>query len=97
LKLPLPCLITVVKEISDPRLPTLRGKQAARNKEIPVKGKDDMDVVEEYLGLKGSPTRVVKIASPKILRNGVFIDVKKEGVKKAVEKLIHFLEEKDFV
>ena len=96
-QLPIPCLITVLKEISYPRLPTLRGKQTARTKEIPIMGKDDLDVNEDYLGLKGSPTRVVKIASPKVLRNGVFVDVKKVGVKKAVEDLIHFLEKKDFV
>ena len=97
LKLPLPCLITVVKEISDPRLPTLRGKQVARKKEIAVKGKDDLTVNEEDLGLKGSPTRVVKIATPKVARNGIFVDVRKVGVKKAVEQLIDFLKEKDFV
>ena len=97
LKLTLPCLITVVKEISDPRLPTLRGKQAARKKEIAVKGKDDLTVNEEDLGLKGSPTRVVKIATPKVARNGVFVDARKVGVKKAVEQLIDFLKEKDFV
>jgi electron transfer flavoprotein beta subunit len=96
-KLTLPCLITVLKEISDPRLPTLRGKQAARSKEIPVKGKDDLPVNEDNLGLKGSPTRVVKIMSPKVTRNGVFVDVKKTGVKKAVEELIQFLEKKDFI
>ena len=96
-KLPFPCLITVVKEISDPRLPTLRGKQSARSKDIPIKGKDDLDVNEAYLGLKGSPTRVVKIATPKVLRSGVFVDVKKVGVKKAVGELIHFLEKEDFI
>lgn len=95
--LPLPCLMTVVKEISDPRLPTLRGKQAARVKDIPSKGKDDYEMKEEFLGLKGSPTRVVKIASPKVLRNGKIVDVKKVGVKNAVSELIEFLEEKDFV
>ncbi|MFC1651029.1 electron transfer flavoprotein subunit beta/FixA family protein [Candidatus Latescibacterota bacterium] len=95
LELPFPCLMTVVKEISNPRLPTLRGKQAARKKEVPVKGMDDLTVDESCLGLNGSPTRVVKIAKPKVTRNGVFVDAKKVGVKKAVEDLIDFLQEKD--
>ncbi len=95
LELPLPCLITVVKEIANPRLPTLRGKQSARGKVVQVKGKDDLTVEEGNLGLKGSPTRVVKIAKPKVTRNGTFIDTKKTGVKKAVEDLVDFLEEKD--
>ncbi|MFC1539166.1 electron transfer flavoprotein subunit beta/FixA family protein [Candidatus Latescibacterota bacterium] len=94
-EIPLPCLITVVKEISNPRLPTLRGKQAARKKEVPIKGRGDLTVEESCLGLNGSPTRVVKIAKPKVTRNGVFVDVKKVGVKKAVEDLIDFLQEKD--
>jgi electron transfer flavoprotein beta subunit len=96
-RLPLPCLITVVNEISSPRLPTLRGKQAARSKVIPVRGKDDMDMREDDIGLKGSPTRVVKIATPKVTRNGVIVDVKKTGVHKAVEQLVDFLASKDFV
>lgn len=96
-RLTLPCLITVVNEISSPRLPTLRGKQAARSKVVPMKGKADLTVKEDGLGLKGSPTRVVRIMQPKVTRNGVLIDVKKTGVKKAVEQLVDFLDEKDFV
>jgi electron transfer flavoprotein beta subunit len=97
LRLPLPCLITVVNEISSPRLPTLRGKQSARSKTVPVWGKNDIDVREDHLGLKGSPTRVVKIATPKITRNGVLIDSKRTGVPAAVKELVDFLAAKDFV
>lgn len=97
IKMPLPCLMTVLKEVSDPRLPTLRGKQTARSKVVPMLGKDDISVEDDGLGLKGSPTRVVKIMSPKVTRNGVFVDTRKVGVKKAVEELVDFLEEKDFI
>ncbi|MCE5251755.1 electron transfer flavoprotein subunit beta/FixA family protein [bacterium] len=97
LRLPLPCLLTVVKEISSPRLPTLRGKQAARTKEIVPKGRNDLTVEGAKLGLDGSPTRVVKIMKPKVTRNGIMIDIKKTGVKKAVDELIQFLAAKDFV
>ena len=96
-RLPLPCLINVVNEISYPRLPTLRGKQTARTKEIPVNGKDDLVLEESQLGLNGSPTRVVKIAKPKVTRSGVVVDTKKVGVSEAVKGLVDFLEEKDFV
>lgn len=97
IRLPLPCLLTVVKEISSPRLPTLRGKQGARKKEIPVMKKDDLDVNETSLGLNGSPTRVIKIMKPRVTRNGIIVDTKKVGVKKAVVELVSFLESKDFV
>jgi len=96
-RLPLPCLMSVVNEISYPRLPTLRGKQTARKKEVPSWGKDDLDVEESSLGLKGSPTRVVKIMKPKISRNGIVLDTKVVGVNNAVKELVDFLESKDFV
>jgi len=97
IRLTLPCLLTVVNEISFPRLPTLRGKQSARTKDVPVVKQSDIGAKSSSLGLEGSPTRVVKIMKPKVTRNGVILDVKKVGVKKAVEELVDFLEEKNFV
>ena len=64
----LPCVLTVVKEAADPRLPTLRGKQKARRADLPVWGPDDLDVEKDKLGLAGSPTRVVKIFRPTVAR-----------------------------
>jgi len=96
-RVPLPCLLSVVNEISFPRLPTLRGKQTARTKQIPTHGINDLGIEPSDVGLKGSPTRVVKIMSPKVTRTGVLVDTKKEGVKKAVEQLVDFLETKDFI
>jgi len=96
-RLPLPCLINVVNEISHPRLPTLRGKQTARTKDVPKHGKDNLDVEEAKLGLNGSPTRVVKIGKPKVTRNGLLVDTRKTGVAAAVGQLADFLTEKDFL
>ena len=96
-RLPLPCLINVINEISYPRLPTLRGKQTARKKEIPMKGQNDLKLEEPNLGLKGSPTRVVKIRTPKVTRSGVLVDTKKIGVGKAVEELVDLLETNDLL
>ena len=93
-RLPLPCLLTVVKEISYPRLPTLRGKQRAREMEVPVWGVGDLDVEDGALGLKGSPTRVVKIDRPRVTRNGRIIDVRSSGVREAVRELLDVLDEK---
>jgi len=96
-RLPLPSLISVVNEISFPRLPTLRGKQSARAKEIPVMRRDDLPLDDDKLGLKGSPTRVVKINKPRVTRKGKVVDVKKTGVTEAVAELVDFLDEKDFL
>ena len=60
-----PVLLTVVKDINQPRYPTLRLFRRARHKEIPVWGPQDLpDVDENLLGLDGSPTQVVKIFTP---------------------------------
>ena len=91
---PLPCVVTVVKEIADPRLPTLRGKRAARGAEIPVLGADDIGADRDRIGLHGSPTRVVRIARPKVARNGERIVVKKEeDLGPAVERIAQFVAE----
>jgi len=95
--LPLPCLINVVNEISYPRLPTLRGKQAARKKTIPVLGNDAFQLDPASLGLKGSPTRVVKIESPKISRNGIVVETRRISAAQAAKELVDFLETHDML
>lgn len=70
-RMPLPGLLTVVKEINEPRLPSLKGKMRARKAEITRFGRDDLDVQDLYIGLDGSPTQVVKMFSPDLRRSGV--------------------------
>ena len=95
---PIPCLITVVKEIAVPRLPTLKGKIRSRDLDIPVYTADDLELNLEYLGLKGSPTRVVKIDTPVVSRGGKVINVKdQESLKLAVDELMALLAEKGLV
>lgn len=60
----LPVVISVVKDLNEPRLPSLRGLRRARQTEIPVWGFDDLEVEEEQVGLAGSPTQVVKVFNP---------------------------------
>ncbi|MFO7888299.1 MAG: electron transfer flavoprotein subunit beta/FixA family protein [Eubacteriales bacterium] len=98
LELPLPSLLTVVKEISYPRLPTLRGKQRAKKSELPSLTVKDMDFDETKLGLKGSPTRVVKIETPKVTRGGTIVSAKDDDqLEEAVDKLVEFLKTKEIV
>lgn len=60
----LPVVMTVVKEINEPRTPSLRGKMNAKKAQIPVWKAADIEAPEEKLGLQGSPTQVVKVFSP---------------------------------
>jgi len=69
--LPLPGLITVVKEINEPRMPSLKGKMKAKKAEVNTFTRNDLEVEDPSLGLDGSPTRVVKIFSPDLSRAGV--------------------------
>lgn len=98
LELPLPCLLTVVKEISDPRLPTLRGKQKAKKIDIPIWGPDDIETNPSNIGLKGSPTRVVKTFHPQVSRNGKKLVARDaESINKAVDELIEFLKDRQLI
>jgi len=60
----LPVLLTVVKEINEPRLPSIRGKMRAKKAEIPTWTAADLEADEDNLGLNGSPTVVHKIFAP---------------------------------
>jgi len=97
LEMTMPALLTVVKEISYPRLPTLRGKQRAKKTEIPSWDENAFDLEIDKVGLKGSPTRVVKIETPKVTRGGVILNAEKDGVEKCVDELIKFMKQKHLV
>ncbi len=63
-KAKLPVIITVVKEINEPRLPSLRGKMAAKKAVIITWNSEDIGIPPEQTGLNGSPTQVMKIFTP---------------------------------
>ena len=60
----LPVVLTVVKEINEPRLPSLKGKLAAKKKEILILKAAELEADPERFGLVGSPTQVMKIFTP---------------------------------
>ncbi len=61
---PLPALLTVVKEINEPRLPSLKGLMRAKSAKITLWTQKDLDLDPQNIGLSGSPTQVVKIFTP---------------------------------
>jgi len=85
---PLPCVLTVVKEINEPRLPSLKGKMAARKAQITTWGAGDINAEEDKLGLMGSPTKVVKIFTPPPREGGEMLEGEPaEMAAKLAEKL----------
>ena len=61
---PLPAVITVVKQINTPRLPSLKGMLRAKSAAIKTLTASEIDADPKNLGLDGSPTRVLKIFTP---------------------------------
>ncbi len=73
IQLPVPCLITVVKEINEPRLPSLRGMMKAKKVQITVLNAADIAAETNRIGQVGSPTLVSKIFAPPFKEGGEMI------------------------
>lgn len=63
-EVPLPCLITVTKEINVPRLPSFSRKMQARKMPVTTWSAQYLNGEKKRFGLEGSPTRVVRIFPP---------------------------------
>lgn len=74
IKCPLPCLLTVLKGINEPRLPSLKTKLRARKMEVKRWGVEDLDGDPARYGLDGSPTQVVKVFTPEPPSKGEMIE-----------------------
>ncbi len=76
-KVQMPCLVTALGEMNKPRYMTPGGIfDAYRNKEVKVITRADLEVEDETIGLKGSPTKVAQ-SFPK--------SVKPAGVKETLD------------
>ncbi len=82
----LPVLLTVIKELNQPRMPSLKGKMAARKAELKKLGMVDIEADENNLGLKGSPTQVKNIFAPETKAERMMIEGTPEN---QVDTLIH--------
>jgi electron transfer flavoprotein beta subunit len=64
----LPCVVTVVKDINEPRYPSFLGIRKANRMEYPVWSVEDLCAAtgadEACFGLIGSPTKVIAIFTP---------------------------------
>jgi electron transfer flavoprotein beta subunit len=74
LETPLPCVLTVLKEMNTPRMASLKGRMRAKKAEIKTWNAAAVKADLDKVGLKGSPTRVVKIFSPPAKTGGIRIE-----------------------
>jgi len=90
----LPVVITVMKDINEPRLPSLLGIKKAAKATIPTWTAQEIGVDENRVGLKGSPTWVWKVFSPESRGGG---EILKGEVTETVPLLVNKLMDSKFV
>ncbi len=85
----LPALIAVVKEINEPRVPSLKGKMAAKKAVIQKWTADDIAADKTKIGLGGSPTIVASSFNPPPRTGGLLVtgSTPEEKAKNLVAKL----------
>ena len=91
LKAKMPCLVTALAELNEPRYMTPGGIFDAYDAEVTVWGRKDLkDVDDSNLGLAGSPTQIAK-ASEKVLKGKCVMmtaETAEEGVVYIMDKLL---------
>ncbi len=85
---PLPALLTVVKEINEPRIPSLKGLMRAKNAKITMLTQKELELDPQQIGLCGSPTQVVKIFTPAPRLGGQMLSGEVPDVVKQLVDLI---------
>ncbi|MEA4893526.1 MAG: electron transfer flavoprotein subunit beta/FixA family protein [Peptococcaceae bacterium] len=92
LKVKLPCLVTALSELAEPRYMSVGGIVDAYEKTVTVWGFDELknDLNPEWIGLKGSPTNVFQsfgkqLRAPGVVMAGLSAD---EAVNAIMAKLI---------
>ncbi len=93
---PLPALITVVREINQPRYPTVPMRLMAEDANVALWDNQVMNLPKDTIGLEGSATQVRKIFSPERAKGQILgdgINAPEEAANMLVDNLI----EKDII
>ncbi len=87
-----PVLFTVVKDVNQPRVPSLKGKMRAKKAEIRILSADDIGADPSCIGLTGSPTQVVDVFPPPARGDRTLLSgTVDEQIEQLVEKLTPYL------
>ncbi len=89
----LPCVMTVVKEAATPRFASLSGCIAAREVKVDWMSAAKIEAETPFIGLDGSPTKVVKIFAPPTKSGGTKVDGREDPAS-AVQAVITALAQK---
>ena len=84
----MPCLLTAIKDLNEPRYPSVGGIFDAYEKEIKVWGINEVPIDTTKAGLKGSPTNVFRTFTPEPKGAGMMLEgADKETVKDLIARL----------
>ena len=83
-----PALLTVTKEINEPRFATLPKIMAASKKEIKTWGASDLGLSKDEVGATGSAVQIMKAEAPTIGRKNIIFEGE---VQEVVDKLLKSL------
>lgn len=88
----LPALLTVVKDINLPRLPSIPGVLFGLEAPFEMKDANDLNADIKRIGLSGSPTQVVKTFTPERACEAIIIDgdagVQAEGITEILREVL---------
>jgi electron transfer flavoprotein beta subunit len=92
LEVDLPALVTVVKDINMPRLPSIPGIEFSLDAPFSLKNAEDLNAEASRIGLSGSPTQVVKTYIPEKTRTALDItgdmDKQVDHIMKIIEEVV---------
>ncbi|HHX13700.1 MAG TPA: electron transfer flavoprotein subunit beta/FixA family protein [Clostridiales bacterium] len=89
IKLQLPCVLTAIKELNNPRHMTIPGIYDAVRSDIPVWGVEELKIDPDKVGLEASPTNIFRSFMPAPKSKGIILeyDTAEEAARILVEKL----------
>jgi len=89
-----PCLLTCVKELNTPRYMSVTGIEDAYKKTITTWNENDVEVKPEDVGLKASPTQILRSFAPPPKGKGQMLS---GSVKEMAASLVSSLQEKHLI
>jgi electron transfer flavoprotein beta subunit len=93
-RLKLPAVITVTRNLNKPKPLSFSGILKARNKEISEWNQEKLGIPLEFIGLKGSPTRVIEMSPLKVHRE---VQMLEGSLADKVERLSQILSDAGIV
>lgn len=84
-----PMVLSVVKEINEPRYITLMNILQGEKKEIQIWSSKDLSLIEPWVGLKGSPSRMADLLISAMRRKGEILQEEPSELAEALADRLH--------